>query len=1144
MPAGFRFCGRCGVELPLPETPTAAVVDDERKVVSVVFADLEASTELASRLDPEDLHAVYRSYFEAMSQEVLRHGGTVEKFIGDAVVGVFGAPIAHEDDPVRAVRAALAMQSKLPELNDRVAPSTGGSLGLRAAVHTGEVLAGSGTDLEGSVTGDTTNIAARLQGVAPPGGVVVSQRTQRDTRRAFDFKLLGEMELKGVPEPVITWQVLRETGTESSSEFASPFVGRRDELDIMALLLRRCSSERRPYVATVVGPAGMGKSRLVHEFAHRVSNDDETPHAHIVRGRCLPYGDGLHLWPLAQILRDDVGILESDPSGAIEAKARDLLEPRFADDDTGPSVVTILLSSMEIPVSVDPLAGVGREAAERMIADAWARYLAAAGAGVPLVVVIEDIHWAEDSLLDLLDRLADLTFGPVLFVYLARPEFLERRPSWGSGSANFTALELLSMPVDEGSALVQHLLDGAASPELLSTIVARAGGNPFFAAELVMMLREDRSIERRDGLWMAVGDVTATLPDTVQGAIAARIDRLSRQHKRALQDASVVGRVFWEGALPALGTPDPTSAVDELISRGLVRRRPTSSMASSRELVFEHALIQDVAYGSIPPSRRPEAHAAVVSWIEDNTSGRDEELAELLAHHASLAEDADRTRRYSTLAGHRHRRVFAAADAIRWYDRALAATERLPRSGTTLLVAEITLGRGEAFEQLGRFDEAHEDYERVLSTARSTGRPWLEAQTLATLAHLFWSQDRFDEAESLLPRGVEAARKAGIPNVEAQLAYTAGASAWSRGDPVLARSHHEEALRIAEEARDLEGEAYARHGLTQTLTLLGPLQEAMAQGERSRELWRTLGHRPMLHQSGQLLGTLHVLSGRPDVSSQLLDEVLQGFRDLGQRRFEPAALATRSLAQMFRGDLGSALACTDEALDLSRVVGSARGTFVSLVFRMLVHAELTMSSSARRDLPLAVALGDDAADFLHPVLAAARGWLQLESGDREQAVASFAGARQEAGTHLLPRYLAGRFEVRAWEAAQDGAALADSAARLMEVARGSSPPFEALGVWGQGRADQLAGGSFVAGARSALSLAEAAGDRTILWRAFALAADAADAEGSADEAVHLRQEAASVVRSIAASLPEGPVRAAFLARADVALLMPESESPR
>ena len=251
MPAGFRFCGRCGIELGLPEPATTNAVDDERKVVSVVFADLEASTELASRLDPEDLHAVYRSYFEAMSQEVLRHGGTVEKFIGDAVVGVFGAPIAHEDDPVRAVRAALAMQSKLPELNERLAPETGGSLGLRAAVHTGEVLAGSGTELEGIVTGDTTNIAARLQGIAPPGGVVVSQRTQRDTRRVFDFKLLGEMELKGVPEPVIAWQVLREAGTESS-DLASPFVGRRDELDIMALLLRRCSSERRPYVVTVL----------------------------------------------------------------------------------------------------------------------------------------------------------------------------------------------------------------------------------------------------------------------------------------------------------------------------------------------------------------------------------------------------------------------------------------------------------------------------------------------------------------------------------------------------------------------------------------------------------------------------------------------------------------------------------------------------------------------------------------------------------------------------------------------------------------------------------------------------------------------------------------------------------------------------
>ena len=271
--------------------------------------------------------------------------------------------------------------------------------------------------------------------------------------------------------------------------------------------------------------------------------------------------------------------------------------------------------------------------------------------------------------------------------------------------------------------------------------------------------------------------MTAQLPDTVQAAIAARIDRLEPAEKRAIQDASVVGRVFWDGVLEALGPADTSRSIDTLIDRGLVRGLPSSSIEGARELQFEHVLIKDVAYASIPKSRRPDAHRAVLAWIETVTRGRDEEFSELMAHHASIAGDAEGTARYTMLAGHRHRRVFAAEEAIQWYERAFAATDELP-GDTALLLAEIALSRGEALEQLGRLDEARTDYERALTTVRSAerGRGWLEANILAAIAHVLWSQDRYEEGQAMLPEALAVARASAMPDVEARLLYTAGRS--------------------------------------------------------------------------------------------------------------------------------------------------------------------------------------------------------------------------------------------------------------------------------------------------------------------------------------------------------------------------------
>jgi class 3 adenylate cyclase/tetratricopeptide (TPR) repeat protein len=1106
----------------------------------VVFADLVASTELATRLDPEDLREVYRPYFEAMTEEVVRHGGSVEKFIGDAVVGVFGAPIAHGDDPVRAVRAALAMQERIPDLNRRLASKAGGELALRVAVDTGEVLASPGAEHQAMITGETTTLAARLQGVAAPNGVVVSERTHRDTRRQFDFEPLDEVTLKGVARPVRVWRVLGVGGSEPSV-LVSPLVGRRDELELLALLLRRCAKEDHPYVATIVGAAGIGKSRLAEEFAARVvpaAGSDASTGGRVVTGRCLAYGDGLRLWPLGEILKDDVGILDSDPPGTILERAISVAGRRFADDPTG-STVSILLSSVGIPVTPDPLAGAGREAAERMIADAWARYLGTLALDGPLVAVIEDIHWADGALLDLLERLAARTAAPVLFMCLARPEVFDRRPEWGAGSANFATLELSPLSPTEETALVENLFDHEAPPELIAAIAGRAEGNPFFAGELLRMLVEDGTIERRDGTWTMNGELPADLPDTVLGAIAARIDRLRPAEKRAIQDAAVVGRVFWDGTLDALGTEDPATQIDALIARGLIRRHPESSLAGARELSFQHALIRDVAYAGIPRARRSRAHGAVLEWMERLTSGRDEEFAELMAHHATEAGDAERTARAATLAGHRHRRVYAAEDAIAWYERALAAADALPADRTRSLLSELLHSRGEALEQLSRFDEALADYERALAIARETGRAWLEAQVLAAIAHVQWMQDRYAEGEELLPVALEAAREAGMPNLEARLLYTAGALAWARGDWTRALECHEQALAIALGAGDLEGEAYARHGLTDTRCFLGPLEEAHDQSIKARELWRRLGQRPMQHHNDLMLGYVCVLLGRFDEAEETLVEAVVGTQELGQRRDETIALAARMFVELARGDVRSALATINDAVTTGRTVDAPRPAYIAVLFRMLLLAELGGGRLARRDLPLAAELSRQVGPLFHPPLISVRGWLELDAGDRDAAVASFDEARREAEAGLFHELLCGRVEICAWEAATDPAGLRDAGVWLLAAADGSSRPLEALAAWAIARADELDGRPDEEAARRALDLAERAGDATVLWRACALVAHLSHDER---ESATLRARAAEIVRGMAASMADPELREAFLARPQVLDLV-QAEDP-
>ena len=458
----------------------------------MIFADLSGSTEMATRLDPEDLRGVLRPFFDAMVEEIERFGGTVEKFIGDAVMAVFGVPVAHEDDEERAVRAAFAMQARMEALNREVTERAGGDLDLRVGVNTGEVLAAHSSHREGYVTGEVVNVAARLQTVAGSGAVVVGQRTRDATAATIAYRDLGPFELKGIDEPVAVYEALPDRRPEEARRPDAPMVGRDDELDLLRLVVGRARKQAKPGLVTLVGPPGIGKSRLAGEFLAGL--DEAADPVTVVRGRCLPY-DGGPYRPMAEILKADAGILDSDAPDVILEKARTQLAGRFADDDAlGTSEV--LLSAIGIEAGSDPLAGVDPAAAGRAIAGAWRRYFESLCADGPVVALIEDIHWADDPVFELIESLSARTGGALVLLCTARPQLWELRPSWGAGVRDATVIDLPPLSDSEGRSLLEGLLGGEPPDDVVDQITARAGGNPFFTGELVRMMVEDGTLER------------------------------------------------------------------------------------------------------------------------------------------------------------------------------------------------------------------------------------------------------------------------------------------------------------------------------------------------------------------------------------------------------------------------------------------------------------------------------------------------------------------------------------------------------------------------------------------------------------------------------------------------------------------------
>jgi class 3 adenylate cyclase len=994
-PERARFCLACAAPLAAP--PVAR--REERKRVSVLFCDLVGFTSRSERLDIEDVRGVLASYYARLRADLERYGGTVEKFIGDAVMALFGAPVAHEDDAERAVRAALAIRDTIADLNEQ---DSSLDLQVRVGVTTGEalvVLDARPVQGEGMASGDVVNTAARLQAAAPTDGILVDQATFRATDRQITYQPADPVAAKGKAAPVEAWLVLTpkaSLGVDVVQAPAAPLVGRERELDLLKDALARVRAEQAPQLITLVGVPGMGKSRLIWELLQTVEAEAELT---IWRqGRCLPYGEGVALWALGEIVKAQAGILETDPAEQATAK----LERAVADllgEEREAAWVQAHLRPL-IGLTDDALAG-GDRRAEAF--GAWRRFLEGLAEQGPAVLVVEDLHWADEVLLDFLDHLVDWAADvPLLVVATARPELLARRPGWAGGKLNATTIALSPLSEADTARLVGQLLEQALLPvETQAALLARAGGNPLYAEEYVRMLADRGYLTKAGGTWRLDHAGELPLPESVQGIIAARLDALTPEEKALLQDAAVLGKVGWLGALAALAGAQP-SALEErlhgLERRELLRRERRSQVAGERQYAFRHVLVQDVAYNQLPRAARAERHRRAAQWLQGLSSDRAEDRAELLAHHWQAAlhyagaagQDTSALGEPARLAlreaGDRALNLNAFAAAARWYQAALKLwpvddpdrPRLLLRLGEARYWAELT--GEELLEEardalLAQGDrEAAAEAEVLLSGLRmrqGQGKGGLEhnrravallkdaepspakARGLASLTASLWLGGQLQEAIQVGRQALNMAEALGLDEQRARVLNYLGSARVDSGDRG-GLADLEQGIAIAARANSpYSPQLYGN--LANAVIALGDLARGFELQATGREAAERFGLANELRWFRAEQTFQDYWQGRWEAALAGADQFI-GEAEAGTPHFmERTCRQVRGLIRLARGDLPGALADAAHAVELALQMRDREALLPALAFhaRVLLTTGHIEQASARADELLA-----------------------------------------------------------------------------------------------------------------------------------------------------------------------------------------------
>lgn len=963
-PERVELCLSCGAALGAVARAAA-----ERKVVTVLFCDLVGFTATAERLDPEDVQEFLTAYQTAARHEIERFGGSVERFIGDGVLAVFGIPKAHEDDAERAVRAALLLIEKLSDLD--LAP--GLELAARIGVNTGEVLVNLGVDPRRGdvVTGDVVNTAARLEQSASANAVLVGEATYRATHKVIEYESLEPIRVKGKSELVGVWRPVRAMSpieVDSDFEYTTALIGRDYELELLKRMFGRALNESTVQLVTITGEPGVGKSRLVAEVGRFVDDLDESAFWH--QGRSLPYGDGITFWALGEIVKAHAGILQSDTP----AEAKDKLAAAVAaviDDASERDWFAARLA----PLVGAPHSETGQQVERMESFTAWRRFLEAVATQRPLVIVFEDLHWADAALLEFIEHLIDWSANAALFVLCtARPELYDTHSGWGGGKRNSTTISLSPLSDDETARLIAGLLGQAVLPaETHALLIERAGGNPLYAEEFVQMLF-DRGILVHTARAATVADTSdIPVPDSLHALIAARLDTLPSERKALLADAAVCGKVFWSGAVSAISGLDERSVASdlhELSKKELVRRAKTSSMSEQAEYSFWHALIRDVAYNQIPRAARAAKHDAMAKWIESIAGDRVSDHAELLANHYeqvlalsevsrrdrdSRQELLEKTCRVLIMAGDRAQHL-DTAKAVAYYRRVL---DLLPLEHPYRAYALV--GMGGAAGNAGQLSEAEGWYEEAARMFNEQGEIAREAEAVLRRITVAWFSGEAARARTLLEYAFELL-KALPPGPELALAYAQKAAQLflSSARPRDALEAANTALTLAEQF-DLEDEAVRaldyRGGIRLDLGDIGgidDLKEALRRGLKfglghsTAVAYVNLGFVKSLtegsaaalaiHEEGlqfcnrrgieDMAGLLRAGNldfllelGRWDELIALAEELLEWSGAHGARQVEAFALRNKAAVLVHRGFVQNALVLGETLLPRARAIG-------------------------------------------------------------------------------------------------------------------------------------------------------------------------------------------------------------------------------
>ena len=981
---GVKFCGECGAQLGAgPQAPSAVAEPvAERKLVSVLFADLVGFTSVSEARDAEDTRELLSRYFESCRRLIELYGGTVEKFIGDAVMAVWGTPTATEDDAERAVRAALDLVAAVTALGDEVgAPD----LRARAGVLTGEAAITIGAEAQGMVAGDVVNTASRIQSLAEPGTVLVGEATRRASDQTVVYAGAGSHELKGKTSLTPVWQALRVVsgarGSLKSAGLEAPFVGRDAELRRIKDLFHSSADDHKPQLISVTGIAGIGKSRLAWEFYKYFDGIAQITYWH--RGRCLSYGEGVTYWALADMVRMRARIAEDEDHASALSKLSEVVEEHLPDEEERRFVEPRLRHLLGFEENT-------RFEREDLFA-AWRLFFERLADVYPTLMVFEDMQWADAALLDFIEYLLEWSRSSPLFVVtLARPELHDRRPTWGAATRNFTSIYLEPLPEEAMEELLGGLVPGLPQ-KLRRQILERAEGIPLYAVETVRMLLDRGALVQEESVYRPTGTIESLeVPETLHALIAARLDGLGQEERRVLQDGAVLGKTFTKDALAAVtGLPEEEL---EPILLSLTRKELLGVQADPRspehgQYGFLQDLLRRVAYETLAKRDRRARHLAAAAHLED--AWGDHEVVEVVASHYldahELAPDAPdageikaKARAALTRAGDRAASLGASEEALRYYEQGAGLADE------PLEQAELLGRAGEMAGRSGNPNVARDLLKRSIALYESEGDTHASARISGRCGFLLAHSAHRDEALGWMERAFEVVS---TDEPDEDLAFLAGQlsrSYWFGGDLVRAAERAELALDIAEAQRLPRALAFALRAKFAVLTSRGHYEEGFALLKRSFEIALELELAEEISTDYFLLSDNCFRLDRYADALGYLDESVDFDRKIGHRRFELAATAERCYPLMMLGRWDEVLEIrnefTEERVNAGAVVLSVLQAGVEVYCR---RGEL---EEARRLVSLFSRLEDSTDVQDRGIYHAATAALRCAEGRLEEAV--------------------------------------------------------------------------------------------------------------------------------------------------------------